>query len=246
MCRCVKMAGRAVQHSTVSPCPAVSQGRAGLRRLGRHRRTQCGAVRRTPAGSRICRCNATFRNWVEGRPATGVFTPTGMRATGDGNVFDGSFRADRTQFAARRPDGPVSHDRAGGCSTRRWRLQGSGSATCRAPMRRGSAAVVTGSCGCRRCVCQPLTQNTQDGGTTASPRNLSGATAFPHRPDPAPPGPRHRPALLGWSHDVDGYAVDGTLVQGATCHQPSSCEPYSSVYFYRNRAHLGQFQYGLR
>lgn len=156
-----------------------------------------------------------FPELVEGATRNRGIYADRMRATGDGNVFDGSFRADRTQLLL---GGQMDLSPTIGLADAALAVEVAGQWVSNLPgtdeerIGRGGnwgAAAVGG-------VCQPLTQNTQDGckDNGFATEFVWGYRVFTALTLPRPARGIDLQPLLGWSHDVDGYAVDGTLVQG--------------------------------
>lgn len=156
-----------------------------------------------------------FPELVEGATQNRGIYAGRMRATGDGNLFSGGFKVDRTQLLL---GSQMDLSPAVGLADASLAVEAAGQWVTNLPgadeerIGRGGnwgAAAYNG-------VCQPLSQNTQGGCKTegfatdfvwgyrvlaavALPRPARGIDLLP---------------LLGWSHDVKGYSTDGTMVEG--------------------------------
>jgi hypothetical protein len=139
-----------------------------------------------------------------------------MAAAGDGALFDGSWKANRTQLLL---GGRIDLGSTIGLADASMAMEASGQWITNLPGtgkerigRNGNwgAAAVPGS------VCEPLTQNTQ-GGCKADgfATDFSwGYRVFSVFSLPRPARGLDLQTLVSWSHDVEGYAVDGSQVEG--------------------------------
>lgn len=156
-----------------------------------------------------------FPELVEGAIGNRGIYASRMRAAGDGALFSGGWKADRTQLLL---GGQLDLSPTVGLADATLAFEAAGQWVSNLPgteeerigrMANWGAAADNG-------VCQQLTQNTEGGcNTDGFATDFSwGYRVFAALSLPRPARGVDLQPLLTWNHDIEGYAVDGSQVEG--------------------------------
>jgi hypothetical protein len=156
-----------------------------------------------------------FPELIEGATRNRGIYASRMAATGNGNVFNGVWKADRTQLLL---GGQVDLSSAVGLADASLAAEAAGQWVGNLPDTDEERIGRNGNWGPAASggVCQPLAQQTEGGcKTDGFATEFSwGYRLFTTITLPRPARGIDLHTLLSWSHDVQGYSVDGGLAEG--------------------------------